>query len=126
MRYWLILSGLCWAGVALAQDPALRVIEECRARLDSSADLGIERVSRRCPELMPALEKAPWRDLLPSTFGQRKEEISAQSLRVLSELLRHTADTGARHVTPDTRQLEPILAALGEQGKQGVTRWERF
>ena len=90
MRRWLGLLGLCWAGLALAQDPALRAVEECRARLDSGADLGIDRVSRRCPELMPAIEKAPWRDLLPSTFGQRKEEISAESLRVLSELLRHT------------------------------------
>jgi len=126
MRRWLGLLGLCWAGLALAQDPALRVIEECRARLDSGADLGIDRVSRRCPELMPAIEKAPWRDLLPSTFGQRKEEISAESLRVLSELLRHTGDAGAKHATPDTRLLEPILAELGEQGKQGATRWERF
>jgi len=126
VRRWLGLLGLCWAGIALAQDPALRVIEQCRARLDAGTDLGIDRVSRRCPELMPALEKAPWRDLLPSSFGQRKEEISAESLRILGELLRHTEDAGARHAAPDPELLTPILAELGEQGTQGATRWERF
>lgn len=123
---WLALLGLCWGGAALAEDPALRVIEQCRTRLDARVDLGIERVSRRCPELMPAIEKAPWRDLLPSTFGERKEEISAESLRVLADLLRHTEDAGARHAIPDMQALAPILAGLGDQGKQGVTRWERF
>jgi hypothetical protein len=121
-----LLVGLLWAGTALAEDPALRVIDECRARLDAGTDLGIERVSRRCPELLPAIEKAPWRNLLPSTFGQRKEEISAESLRVLAELVRHDADSGAQRATPDTKALAPILAELGEQRKPGVTRWERF
>ena len=80
--------GLCLAAQAGAEDAALRVLDECRARLDPRTDIGIERVQRRCPELLPALENAPWRGLLPSTLGQRREEISAQSLRTLADLVR--------------------------------------
>lgn len=125
MKTWWLIA-LLWTGVAYAEDPALRIIDECRARLDSATDLGIERVKRRCPELMPAIEKAPWRNLLPQGFGQRKEEISAESLRVLAELVRHTTDAGAQRASPDTKALEPILSELGAQHKPGITRWERF
>jgi hypothetical protein len=109
-----------------AQDTALRAVQACRARLDARVDVGIDRVSRRCPDLLPALEKAPWRNLLPGTLGERREEISAQSLRALEELVTHAMDAGTQRAAPDTRALAPVLAELGEQGKQGATRWERF
>ena len=125
-RLWL-LPALLLAAAAGAEDAALRVVESCRARLDPRVDIGTARIARRCPELLPALEKAPWRDLLPSTLGERNEEISANSLRALAELVRHAAaDTGDRRTAPDQQALAPVLAELGEQGKQGVTRWERF
>jgi hypothetical protein len=122
----LLLSVLLFAATAGAEDAALRVVESCRARLDPRVDIGTERVARRCPELIPALEKAPWRDLLPSTLGQRNEEISADSLRALAELVRHASDPGQRRAAPDQKTLAPVLAGLGEQGQQGATRWERF
>ncbi|HET9861910.1 MAG TPA: hypothetical protein VFP37_00590 [Steroidobacteraceae bacterium] len=111
---------------AEAQDAALRAVRACRARLDARVDVGIDRVRRRCPDLMPALEKASWRNLLPSTLGERREEISAQSLRALEELVTHALDAGAQRAAPDTQALAPVLAELGERGQQGATRWERF
>ena len=126
MKRLLLLSGLWFAAAAGAEDAALRVVESCSARLDPRVDIGTERVARRCPELIPALEKAPWRDLLPSTLGNRNEEISADSLRALAELVRHAGDPGERRVAPDQKTLAPVLAGLGEQGQQGATRWERF
>ena len=52
------------SGAALpADDAALRAVEACRARLDPRVDVGIERIQKRCPELLPALASAPWRDL---------------------------------------------------------------
>jgi uncharacterized protein DUF4129 len=122
----LVLLGLGLAGTVGAQDAALRAVDACRARLDARVDIGIERVRRRCPELLPALEKAPWRALLPRSLGERPEEISAESLRALSELVRHATDTRTQRAAPARQILDPVLAELGEKGQQGATRWERF
>ena len=126
MKRWCGLLALSFAGAALADDAALRAVDACRARLDARVDVGIERVRRRCPELIPALEKAPWRELLPHTLEQRREEISAASLDALAELVRHAGDSQARRAAPSAASLAPVLAELGEKGQQGVTRWERF
>jgi hypothetical protein len=117
---------LCLAASAYADDAALRAVDACRARLDARVDIGFERVRRRCPDLMPALEKAPWRALLPATLGERREEISAESLRALAQLVRHASDPGTTRAAPERRVLDPVLAALGDKGQQGATRWERF
>jgi hypothetical protein len=119
------LAALALAGVAAAaDDPALRVIETCRAKLDARSDLGLERVQRRCPELLPALDRAPWRGLLPKTL--RQEDISADSLRAMSELIRQAQVTTAEPVELDDVHLARSLAALGEEGQEGATRWERL
>jgi len=121
----LLLAGLI-SNAHAADDAALRAIEACRARLDARVDIGIERVRRRCPDLLPALEAASWHGLLPATLGQRREDITAESLRALADLVRHSTDPGAGSVAPDREALAPVLAALGEKGQQGATRWERF
>jgi len=122
----LVLAGFSCAVASAEEDPALRAVDECRAKLDPRTDIGIERVRRRCPELLPALESAPWRDLLPATLGERREEISAGSLRALAELVRHASDEGEGRLAPDREALAPVLAELGDKGKQGATRWQRF
>jgi hypothetical protein len=121
----LLLGALSLGGVAAAaDDPALRVVEACRVKLDARSDLGLERVQRRCPELLPALDRAPWRGLLPKTL--RQEDISADSLRALAELVRQSQARPPASVTLDDGQLERSLAALGKQGQEGATRWERL
>jgi hypothetical protein len=122
----LALSLLLLAGNAVAQDAALRTLDACRARLDPRLDVGIERVQWRCPELLPALQRAPWKGLLPTALGQRREEISAQSLGALSDLIRHAQDPGTNRPPPKLDALAPVLEELGAAGKQGATRWERF
>ncbi len=117
---------LLFAQAATAEDAALRAVDACRARLDPRVDIGVERVERRCPELLAALDKAPWRGLLPGTLGEWREEISAESLRVLAELVRQASRESARRPAPDPELLSPVLAELGEQGQQGATRWEKF
>jgi hypothetical protein len=126
LRRWIALSGLFVAGiVGAADDAALRVVEECRARLDARTDVGMERIQKRCPELMPALASAPWRDLLPSTLRERRDEISAESLRALEELVKQSQGASRRDA-PSRERLDPVLAGLGDEGEQGTTRWERF
>jgi hypothetical protein len=126
-----VALGLACCGVAFADDDvALRVVEACRARLDARSDIGIERIQARCPELLPALEGAPWRDLVPRTLRDRREEISAQSLGALVDLVRGASvavpsgETSAREIS--TQPLPGVLEELGARGQQGATRWERF
>ena len=127
MRPWIGLLVLAapWAVMA-ADDPALRALEACRARLDARVDIGIERIQKRCPELLPALAGAPWRDLLPQTLRERREEITAGSLRALEDLIRQSGEGAAPRATLSRERLDPVLAELGEKGQQGATRWERF
>jgi hypothetical protein len=123
---WLCLLAFA-AGAAFAgDDAALRAVDACRARLDPRADIGIEKIQRRCPELLPALDRAPWRELLPRTMRERREELSADSLRALAELVRRSAVHEEQREAPDLTQLAPVLATLGAEGQEGVTRWERF
>jgi len=126
MNRWWCLAGLALAGVAAADDAALRVVDACRARLDPRTDVGMARIAKRCPELMSALATAPWRDLLPHSMVERREEISAESLRALAELVRHANDAAPPRVAPQRDSLVPVLAELGDKGRQGATRWERF
>jgi hypothetical protein len=113
-------------GVAqAANDAALAVVDACRAKLEAR-DVGMERVQRRCPDLLPALDKAPWRNLLPREMRERREEISAESLRALAELVRAADAAPLTGATPDHAKLATVLNALGAQGQEGATRWERF
>lgn len=125
MKRILVLAALGCA-VAQAEDASLRVVESCRARLDPQTDIGMERVERRCPELRAALEQAPWRELLPTTLGERREQISAASLAALADLVKRSASATQTRPPPDPALLEGVLAELGEEGQQGATRWERF
>ena len=127
MRPWIGLLVVAVSQAALAtDDSALRVVEACRARLDARVDIGIERIQKRCPDLLPALASAPWRDLLPTTLRERREELTAGSLRALEDLIRQSGEGAAPRPAPSRERLAPVLADLGEQGKQGATRWERF
>ena len=127
MKHWLGLSVLVLAGSAFAaDDAALRVVEACRARLDPATDVGIERIQKRCPELLPALATAPWRDLLPKALRERRDDISAESLRALEVLVRKAGSGATLRDAPNREKLEPVLAELGAKGQEGATRWERF
>jgi len=126
VKRWVGLLGLICSIALPADDTALRTVESCRARLDARVDIGIERIQKRCPDLLPALASAPWRDLLPLSMRERREEITAESLRALAELVRQSRDGAARRDAPTRDRLEPVLANLDDKGEQAVTRWERF
>ncbi|HTU68069.1 MAG TPA: DUF4129 domain-containing protein [Steroidobacteraceae bacterium] len=114
------------ATAGAADDAALRIVEACRAKLDARSDIGIERIQKRCPELLPAIDAAPWRELVPRSLRERREELSAQSLAALVELVRQSRAAPGPAAGPDTARLAPILQELGVHGQEGATRWERF
>jgi len=123
---WCGLSALLLSTVAMAaDDAALVVVEACRVRLDPT-DVGIERIQKRCPELLPALAAAPWSGLLPQTLRERRDDINAESLRALAELVRQSGSGAVLREAPTREKLEPVLAELGAKGQEGATRWERF
>jgi hypothetical protein len=117
---------LLLAGQTLAADAALTALDHCRARLDPRVDVGLERIERKCPDLIKTLEAAPWAGLLPKGMRDRKDDVSAESLRQLGILVRRSNESARAREAPDTASLAPVLAALGEEGQQGVSRWERF
>jgi hypothetical protein len=121
-----LLTLLFAGGACAADDAALETVEACRVRLDPHTDIGIERIQKRCPELLPALTAAPWRGLLPGFMLERREELSAESLRALTELVRAASAVPTAGSRADPRELAPILAELGARGQEGATRWERF
>jgi len=126
VKRWVAILALASGTAMAADDAALRIVEECSARLDARTDVGIERIQKRCPELMTALASAEWRDLLPPTLRERRDEISAQSLRALVTLVKQSQEGASRREAPVRERLDPVLADLGDQGDKGLTRWERF
>ena len=125
-RARLLAIAILLAGPAFAaDDPALRILDACHAALQRN-DVGLERIEKRCPDLMRALQTAPWSNLLPKDMRERRDEISAASLRELAELVRQAARETPKRQAPEVSRLAPVLAGLGEKGQQGATRWERF
>ncbi len=127
MKTLLAVAALSASPVLVAaDDAALAAVDACRARLDPRADVGLERIEKRCPNLMSTIEKAPWYDLVPRDLRARRDELSAEGLRALGERVRGANRELAARAAPDVQTLAPLLAELGEQGRQGATRWERF
>lgn len=132
-RAFLWLAVLFSVAASAAEDPALAALDACSARLDARNDVGLVRIEKRCPGLLPALQTAPWGNLLPKDMRERRDEISAAGLRELAAMVREMNGALASESTVATAgpelevaRLAPVLAALGEQGQQGATRWERF
>jgi hypothetical protein len=136
MRIPLLCAAILWSSTAhvaaagaampMEDDPALAAIEACRARLDARADVGLERIEKRCPDLLSRIEQAPWAALVPADLRTRRDELSAEGLRALVELIRGANQELAARPAPDVERLTPLLSELGAPGQQGATRWERF
>lgn len=109
-----------------ADDPALAAVEACRARLQPARDVSLEAIEKRCPDLLATLESASWRGLLPRDLRRRGDELSAEGLRAMVELVRQAQLDSPDRATPSVEQLAPVLAQMGEQAQAGASRWERF
>jgi hypothetical protein len=114
------------AAASAADDPALAAVEACRARLQPARDVGLDAIEKRCPNLLSAIDKAPWRNLMPQDLRSRRDELSAEGLRELAVLVRRSQAEAPDREPPQVERLAPVLAELGDQAQAGATRWERF
>jgi hypothetical protein len=114
------------AAASAADDPALAAVEACRARLQPARDVGLDAIEKRCPNLLSAIDKAPWRNPMPQDLRSRRDELSAEGLRELAVLVRRSQAEAPDREPPQVERLAPVLAELGDQAQAGATRWERF
>lgn len=127
MKFLVLCLAILAPAMALAaDDPALVVVEACSSKLDPGRDVGLDRIEKRCPDLLSAIDQAPWRNLLPGDLRARRDELSAQGLRELAELVRSANREVAAREAPHVERLGPVLAELGDEAQRGASRWERF
>lgn len=115
------------AGIACARQPdALAALSDCPRHLDSSLDVGYERIAARCPDLGPALEHSAFAAWLPSDWNEPHNQLSAEDLSELHFTLARegAAVAGTRELHPERVRavLQQVTKHEGEQ--QGW--WARF
>lgn len=97
------------APVGAATDPATQ-LEACAARLDPARDVGVARITSRCPELRRAWQQQSGAFGLPRNWRDVGSELSADSLRELARLLRDARSP--MPMTPSAAS-RPRAATLG-------------
>ena len=97
MARWLLALLFVAAGAPAAQTrDALGALDDCLGQLDRGLDIGYARISARCPELTPSLLASPWAAWLPADWNKPDNQLSAQGLSELRDLLaRETAPRAA-------------------------------
>ena len=110
MIRWFLALLVVAAGIPGAQArEALATLDACIERLDRGLDIGYARIAARCPELTPTLLESPWAAWLPSDWDKPENQLSAQGLAELRDLLtRESAPAADR-----TLHVERVGAVLG-------------
>jgi len=125
MRRGLLALILVAAGLpAAAGNNAVSAIDACLHQLDPALDVGYQRITARCPDLVPALSGAArW---LPRDWNQSGNELSAAGLAELRALLSR-ADAPAAAVRPLSAEHVPgVLASLTPAPTAHGGWWDRL
>src|SRR5262249_31937965 len=94
---------------AHAED-ALTALNDCIHKLDSSLDVGYQRIAARCPGLTPALEHGPGAAWLPGDWKKPHNQLSLDDLRELQQQL--WRESGAAASGPERLHPERVHAVL--------------
>jgi len=107
---------------------ALHVLDACIEQLDRGLDIGYARIAARCPELTGGLLQSPWAPWLPSDWNKADNQLSAQGLSELRDLLtRESAPTAAGRVLhADRERIAAVLAAVARAPPPPAGWWARF
>ena len=121
----LIVAGAAWGGSA--STGAVEAIDSCLHRLNPDVDVGYDRVAGRCPVLARRLQESGVATWLPVDWQRSGNDLSADGLRELRELLVRelpvSAPEGAHH--PGTRHVGDILASLIRVDEEHSGWWAR-
>jgi hypothetical protein len=127
VKRWVLALLLLAAGAAAAQTrDALGALDACIGELDRGVDIGYARIAARCPELTPSLLASPWAAWLPADWNKPDNQLSAQGLSELRDLLaRESAPAAARRELRIER-VGAVLARLHAAQPPQAGWWSRF
>src|SRR5271170_1080716 len=91
---------------------ALGALDACISELDRGLDVGYARISARCPELAPSLLASPWAAWLPADWNKPDNQLSAQGLSELRDLLAREAAPAAAGRELHVAQVGAVLARV--------------
>lgn len=116
----LVVAGL----PAAAGNNTVSAIDVCLHQLDSALDVGYERITARCPDLVPALSGAAhW---LPRDWNQSGNELSAAGLAELRALLTRVDAPAAAARPLNVEHVPGVLAALAQAPTADGGWWDRL
>src|SRR5690242_8097309 len=84
-------------------------IDHCVKRLDPQTDVGYERVAARCPDLTRQLDASSWSAWLPPEWKAPNNDLSAESLKDLRQVVERELATRTSERTPSLGSLHAIL-----------------
>ena len=114
-------------GSAAAPAPApLPPIEACLGRLDRALDVGFARIGAKCPELAPALRQSPYAPWLPGDWDRPDNQLSAEGLERLGELIARESTPAAAASTLHTERVAAVLERVVQASPDSGGWWTRF
>ncbi len=114
------------AAPAAQTHDALGALDACIGELDRGLDVGYVRISARCPELAPSLLASPWAAWLPADWNKPDNQLSAQGLSELRDLLAREAAPAAAGRELHVGQVGAVLARVTAAQPAQAGWWSRF
>ncbi len=126
MSRWLLALLLVATGAARAETrDAFSVLDACVAQLDRGLDIGYAHISARCPDLAPSLLESSWATWLPADWNKPDNQLSAQGLSQLRELLTRESMPAAAGRELHVERVGAVLARVTAPPSQAGW-WPRF
>ena len=126
MARWLLALLFVAAGAPAAQTrDALGALDDCLGQLDRGLDIGYARISARCPELTPSLLASPWAAWLPADWNKPDNQLSAQGLSELRDLLAREAAPAAAGHQLHVERVAAVLARVTAAQAPQAGWWAR-
>lgn len=127
MARWLLALLLMAASAipAPARD-ALGTLDACIESLDRGLDIGYGRIAARCPQLMPSLLESPWASWLPADWNKADNQLSAQGLSELRDLLTREPARPAAGRELHVERVAGVLARITQPQAPQQSWWSRL
>jgi hypothetical protein len=127
VKRWVLALLLVAAGAPVAQTrDALGALDACIGELDRGLDIGYARISARCPDLTPSLLASAWAAWLPADWNKPDNQLSAQGLSELRDLLARESAPAAARRELHAERVGAVLARVTAAQPPPAGWWSRF